>query len=255
MGPIARNSSKSRSAVQVTLQPQRLCRANSAGFRRAGRLPSAGGPSLRTYVLAHHSHPGPNQRRSPRLRPGPRIHPARGRSRAPRPRPGAYAAPRIHSICGGPTGRREPAGTHQTQGTPRPRESGRSSARRVPGHRRGLRVGRVWRSLRRRAARLVLGRRGKRPGPSPSGGATWATGLPSAGCAGADTTSLHLTRGSTPSLPAGSDRARRTWLRAGRLGHRPPAEVRPLCGADRRRLARRSASRHRQEPVGSSGDA
>jgi hypothetical protein len=204
--------------VQLPLHPQRLWRAGFADLSACREPPSAGGPSLRTYVLARHpdNHP---KRRSTRLRPGPRIHAARGRSRAPRPRPGAYAASAIHPTRAGLPCLREPAGTHQTQGTPHPWESGRSTARRVPGHRRRLRIGRVWRRLRRRARRPARSPVKRGPGPPSPDRADPPTWPAAARGAVAGAAGLHLARGSTPSPPAGFDRAGRTRLRAGRLGH------------------------------------
>jgi hypothetical protein len=224
--------------VQVSLHAKWLCRAGIQGFPGSRRLPSAGGPSLRTYVLADHKHTEAKNRRSQRLRPGSRIHAARGRPRAPRPRRRADAAPRTSSIRSGRHGSCEPAGTHQTQETPRPWRSGRSTARRVPGHRRSLRIGRFWRRLRRRHARPA-GRRTGDTRPPASDGAPSAGRRPPPGRAAAVPASLHLTRGSTASLPAGCDRARRTRLRAGRLGHTasagPPRDRGGPPAADRRR--------------------
>jgi hypothetical protein len=215
--------------MQVALQADRLRPAKFRDISPVGWLPSGRGPSLRTYVLAGHPNTHPTDRRSACLRPGTRFHAARGRPRDPRPRRRAYAAPRILSTCDGPTGRRSPAGTPQTQGTPRSWRSGRSTARRVPGHRRGMRVGRVvWRHLRHRRARPAGAGR-SHSGTSAQDGARPASELPAQGVAAAVPASLHLTRGSTASLPAGCDRAGRTRLRAGRLGH-IRWEVRPGMG-------------------------
>lgn len=260
--------------MQLPLQDDWLWPAGFHRLLRSGRDPSGGSPSLRTYVLADHSEAHPPDRRSPCPRPGPRLHAARGRSRDPRPRRRAYAAPRIHSTCGGPRGRRSSAGTPQTQGTPRPWRSGRSTARRVPGHRRGLRVGRVlWRSIRRGGAHLDRDGRTD-SATSPPGGGRSVARLPTPEVAAGVPTSLHLARGSTASLPTGCDRAGRTRLTAGRLGRdqlvgpsrhgtdlcsrgRLAGAIRGSAGADIRVGARAVWScegrRTGQEPVGPAG--